>query len=122
MIAALKEYKETMKKETGVDYSNVNITLEKKEFLNENSMGGVLLKARKGKIILDNTLASRLKVCQQSLAPIIRFYIPSLLFFFYVFFAFFLCFVFWFLFAIFRKFFRTKKRKNTENAHTQKKN
>jgi len=50
----------------------VDLKLDDNDFLPAGMVGGVMLKARKGKIVLDNTLQSRLKVAAGTLMPILR--------------------------------------------------
>jgi V-type H+-transporting ATPase subunit E len=71
--AAVQEYVEIMKRESGV-------TLEPKVVMNENrnrdltanSYGGIVLTALNGKIVCDNTMASRLNLVYEELLPSIR--------------------------------------------------
>jgi V-type H+-transporting ATPase subunit E len=70
---AVQEYVEIMKRESGV-------TLEPKVVMNENrnrdltanSYGGIVLTALNGKIVCDNTMASRLNLVYEELLPSIR--------------------------------------------------
>jgi len=69
---AVKTYKDTWKKQVGEDRHKLEVTLQQKTFLSADSVGGIVLKARQGKIILDNTLSSRLNVSTEALLPILR--------------------------------------------------
>jgi len=68
---ATREYLKIMKEQTGKEV-NVEVKLDESDFLPASVVGGVVLKARKGKIFLDNTLQSRLKVASGTLLPLLR--------------------------------------------------
>jgi len=68
---ATRDYISIMKKETG-RVVTPEVKMDETDFLPSELVGGVMLKARKGKIVLDNTLQSRLKVASGILMPILR--------------------------------------------------
>jgi V-type H+-transporting ATPase subunit E len=71
--AAVKEYVEILKRESGVTlHPNVTINSNRSKDLLEESYGGVLLTAVNGKIVCDNTMASRLHLVYEELLPAIR--------------------------------------------------
>lgn len=71
--AAVKEYVEIMKRESGVTLSPiVAINDDRGKDLGADSCGGVLLTAAGGKIVCDNTLKSRLELVYEELLPSIR--------------------------------------------------
>jgi V-type H+-transporting ATPase subunit E len=71
--AAMKEYVDIMEKESGVKLSpNVKINPDRSRDLAENTYGGVMLTALEGKIVCDNTMASRLNLVYEELLPSIR--------------------------------------------------
>lgn len=71
--AALSEYTELMKKEAGL---TVKVTAKVNEdgarCLRQDSPGGVMVTALRGRIVCDNTLDARLKIAYQELLPRIR--------------------------------------------------
>mmetsp|Transcript_15596 Transcript_15596/g.19084 ORF Transcript_15596/g.19084 Transcript_15596/m.19084 type:complete len:244 (+) Transcript_15596:51-782(+) len=69
---ARNEYKKIWKATVDEDIDVNKIVLDKQNFVPPASVGGVIITARNGKIRLDNTLESRLKVCQQDLLPQLR--------------------------------------------------
>ena len=71
--AAVKEYVEIMKRESGVELKpKVSLNSDRAKDLNVTTCGGVILAALGGKIICDNTLSSRLTLVYQELLPSIR--------------------------------------------------
>jgi len=68
---AIREYISIMQKETG-RVITPEVKVDENDFLPIGVVGGVMLKGRKGKIVLDNTLQSRLKVASGTLMPILR--------------------------------------------------
>ena len=71
--AAIKEYVELMKRESGVTLApKVTLNAERTKDLGESSYGGVLLTALGGKIKCDNTMSSRLHLVYEELLPSIR--------------------------------------------------
>ena len=71
--AAVQEYVDILKRESGVTLKPV-VTLneDRAKDLSDNSYGGVLLTALGGKIVCDNTMASRLNLVYEELLPSIR--------------------------------------------------
>jgi V-type H+-transporting ATPase subunit E len=71
--AAVNEYASIMERESGVKLSPV-VTLNKdrSKDLYESTYGGVMLTAIQGKIVCDNTMASRLNLVYEELLPSIR--------------------------------------------------
>ena len=70
---AVKEYVEIMKRESGVTLKpKVSLNEDRSKDVPEASYGGVMLTARNGKIVCDNTMASRLKLVYEELLPSIR--------------------------------------------------
>ncbi|KAL1920887.1 uncharacterized protein VTP21DRAFT_11522 [Calcarisporiella thermophila] len=61
----VKSYKETVKKD-------VSITINKEENLPASSSGGVIVTGHNGRITIDNTLDSRLALCEDKMLPEIR--------------------------------------------------
>ena len=71
--AAVKEYVDIMKRESGVTLTPaVTLNADRSKDLDESSYGGVLLTARNGKIVCDNTMSSRLSLVYEELLPSIR--------------------------------------------------
>lgn len=71
--AAVEEYVEIIERESGVKLTpNVKLNGDRNKDLDESSYGGVMLTAINGKIILDNTMASRLMLVYEELLPSIR--------------------------------------------------
>lgn len=71
--AAVKEYVDIMKRESGVTLSPlVSVNADRAKDLGADSCGGVLLTAAAGKIVCDNTLKSRLELVYEELLPSIR--------------------------------------------------
>jgi len=71
VVKAVNDYKAIWKKEVGEE-SQVEVSVETEKFLPPSYVGGVVLTARQNKIMLDNTLAARLEICQDALSPIVR--------------------------------------------------
>lgn len=70
---AVKEYVEIIKRESGVTLEpKVTLNEDRSKDVNEKSYGGVMLTARSGKIVCDNTMASRLNLVYEELLPSIR--------------------------------------------------
>merc|ERR1712232_841765 len=70
---AVREYVEIMKRESGVTLKPVvTLNTDRSKDLSEKSFGGVLLTALNGKIVCDNTMASRLNLVYEELLPAIR--------------------------------------------------
>jgi len=73
MGAAVDEYVEIMKRESGVTLKcNVVMNDDRAFDLPDSSCGGVLLTALNGKIVCDNTMKSRLTLVYEELLPSIR--------------------------------------------------
>jgi len=71
--AAVKEYVDIMKRESGVTLTpKVTLAEDKATALGADSHGGVLLTALNGKIKCDNTMQSRLHLVYEELLPSIR--------------------------------------------------
>jgi len=71
--AAVKEYVDLMEKESGVKLApNVTINANRTNDLPDSTFGGVMLTAVSGKIVCDNTMASRLNLVYEELLPSIR--------------------------------------------------
>jgi V-type H+-transporting ATPase subunit E len=71
--AAVKEYVDIIKRESGVTLSpKVVLNKDSSKDLTEKSHGGVLLTALNGKIVCDNTMSSRLELVYEELVPSIR--------------------------------------------------
>ncbi len=71
--AAVQEYVEIIKRESGVTLSpKVIMNEDRSKDLPETSYGGVLLTALHGTIVCDNTMASRLHLVYEELLPSIR--------------------------------------------------
>ena len=68
---AVQEYVDLMQRESGVTLQP-KVTLETTQSLPDSTYGGVLLTALGGKIVCDNTLASRLNLVYEELLPSIR--------------------------------------------------
>ena len=70
---AIKEYVEIMKRESGVTLQpKVTLNSDRSKDVPDSSYGGVMLTARGGKIVCDNTMASRLNLVYEELLPSIR--------------------------------------------------
>mmetsp|Transcript_9947 Transcript_9947/g.19106 ORF Transcript_9947/g.19106 Transcript_9947/m.19106 type:complete len:222 (+) Transcript_9947:57-722(+) len=70
---AIKEYVEIMKRESGVTLEpKVVLSEDRSKDLPEKTYGGVMLTARNGKIVCDNTMSSRLHLVYEELLPSIR--------------------------------------------------
>ncbi|TDH70335.1 hypothetical protein CCR75_002905 [Bremia lactucae] len=71
---ATEKYIAIMKKEADLDVSKVKVSLNKVEegMLPESKAGGVILYAKQGKIICDNTLDTRLNQIYYDLKPTVR--------------------------------------------------
>ena len=71
--AAIKEYVDIIKRESGVTLKPVvKLNTDRSKDLKESSYGGVLLTALNGKIVCDNTMSSRLNLVYEELLPSIR--------------------------------------------------
>lgn len=71
--AAIEEYVDIMKRESGVTLNpQVTLNSDRSKDLNDKSYGGVLLTALNGKLVCDNTMASRLELVYEELLPSIR--------------------------------------------------
>ena len=71
--AAVKEYVEIMKRESGVTLKpNVTMNTDADKDLVESTHGGILMTALNGKIVCDNTMSSRLQLVYVELLPSIR--------------------------------------------------
>ena len=71
--AAVQEYVDILKRESGVTLQpKVTLNEDASKDLPEKSYGGVLLTALNGKIVCDNTMASRLHLVYEELLPSIR--------------------------------------------------
>jgi V-type H+-transporting ATPase subunit E len=71
--AAVQEYVEILKRESGITLQPVvTLNTDRSKDLNEKTYGGVVLTALNSKIVCDNTLASRLKLVYEELLPSIR--------------------------------------------------
>ena len=71
--AAVREYVEIMKREAGVELKPVvKLNEDRSKDLSEKTYGGVLLTALNGRIVCDNTMASRLNLVYEDLLPSIR--------------------------------------------------
>jgi V-type H+-transporting ATPase subunit E len=71
--AAVKEYVEIMKRESTVLLEPVvSINSDRSKDLTDKSYGGIVLTALHGKIVCDNTMASRLNLVYDELLPAIR--------------------------------------------------
>lgn len=70
---AIKEYVAIMKRESGVTLKpTVTVNSDRSKDLKESSYGGVVVTALDGKIVCDNTMASRLNLVYEELLPSIR--------------------------------------------------
>lgn len=82
---AVARYKKLWRDQVGEE-AKIKASLDTREFLPNSAIGGVEVSARQNKIILDNTLPSRLTVSRASLLPILRyddFFGPCCCFFFF---------------------------------------
>jgi len=72
--AAVQEYVDIMKRESGVTLApKVTVNSDRsKDLISDKSHGGVLLTALNGKIVCDNTMSSRLHLVYEELLPSIR--------------------------------------------------
>lgn len=71
--AAVKEYVDIIKRESGVTLQpKVSLNTDRSKDIPDKSYGGVLLTALNGKIVCDNTMASRLNLVYEELLPSIR--------------------------------------------------
>ena len=71
--AAVDEYVDIMEKESGIKLKpKVQVNDNRARDLPESSNGGVKLTALNGKIVLDNTMSSRLALVYSELMPSIR--------------------------------------------------
>ncbi|CAI5743405.1 unnamed protein product [Peronospora destructor] len=71
---ATDKYIATMKKEANLDVSKVKVTVNKIDagMLRDAKVGGVVLYAKRGKIVCDNTLDTRLDQIYYDLKPTVR--------------------------------------------------
>lgn len=65
----LPEIEKEYKSRTG---KNVTLSIDGSAFLDEKAAGGVILSSHEGRIVLDNTFASRLMIAYEQNLPIIR--------------------------------------------------
>lgn len=71
--AAIKEYATIMERESTVKLTpKVSLNPDRSLDLNDSTYGGIMLTAVGGKIVCDNTMASRLKLVYEELLPSIR--------------------------------------------------
>lgn len=71
--AAVKEYVDILKKESGIKLEpKVTVNEDRSKDLSESSNGGVKLTACDGRIVCDNTMSSRLGLVYEELMPSIR--------------------------------------------------
>jgi V-type H+-transporting ATPase subunit E len=71
--AAIKEYVEIIERESTVKLvPEVTLNTVSKKHLNDTTYGGIMLTAINGKIVCDNTLASRLNLVYSELLPSVR--------------------------------------------------
>jgi V-type H+-transporting ATPase subunit E len=71
--AAVNEYVDIMQRESGVKLSPaVKLSEDPAHMLPQSTYGGVMLTAIAGKIVCDNTMASRLNLVYEELLPSIR--------------------------------------------------
>jgi V-type H+-transporting ATPase subunit E len=71
--AAVAEYVEIMKRESGVTLKpNVSLNTDRSKDLDSKTQGGIVLTALGGRIKCDNTLISRLNLVYDELLPSIR--------------------------------------------------
>jgi len=71
--AAIKEYVEIIERESTVKLTPaVTLNADRSKDLNDSTYGGVMLTAIGGKIVCDNTMASRLNLVYEELLPSIR--------------------------------------------------
>lgn len=71
--AAVDEYVEIIEKESGIKLApKVSINTNESKNLPDSSFGGVTLTAINGKIVCDNTMATRLELVYEELLPSIR--------------------------------------------------
>lgn len=71
---AIEKYISIMREEANLDVSKVKVTLNKVDdgMVSEDRPGGVILYAKQGKIVCDNTLNTRLDQVYYDLKPTIR--------------------------------------------------
>lgn len=71
---AIDKYIAVMKKEANMDVSKIKVTLNKNEdgMVPAAKSGGVILYAKQGKIVCDNTLDTRLDTVYYDLKPTVR--------------------------------------------------
>lgn len=70
---AVEEYVTIMEKESGIKLQpKVTVNADRAKDLPDSSNGGVKLTALNGKIVLDNTMTSRLELVYEELMPSIR--------------------------------------------------
>lgn len=71
--AAVKEYVEIMKRESGIELKpKVSLNADRSKDLDVKTCGGIVLTALNGKIKCDNSLSSRLHLVYDELLPSIR--------------------------------------------------
>ena len=51
---------------------DINIEVDKQNFLNSEKIGGVMLITKRGRLTIDNTIVARLELISQQLLPEIR--------------------------------------------------
>mmetsp|Transcript_20895 Transcript_20895/g.31901 ORF Transcript_20895/g.31901 Transcript_20895/m.31901 type:complete len:221 (-) Transcript_20895:152-814(-) len=70
---AVKEYVEIIERESGIKLKpKVSLNSDRSKDLGESTYGGIMLTAINGKIVCDNTMASRLNLVYEELMPSIR--------------------------------------------------
>ena len=70
---AISEYVDIMERESGIKLKpNVSISEDPAKMLGADTHGGVILTARDGRIVCDNTMQSRLSLVYEELLPSIR--------------------------------------------------
>eukprot|EP00542_Grammatophora_oceanica_P020572 CAMPEP_0194048770 /NCGR_PEP_ID=MMETSP0009_2-20130614/28474_1 /TAXON_ID=210454 /ORGANISM="Grammatophora oceanica, Strain CCMP 410" /LENGTH=221 /DNA_ID=CAMNT_0038694743 /DNA_START=89 /DNA_END=754 /DNA_ORIENTATION=+ len=70
---AVQEYVDIIKRESSVTLSpKVSLNPKRNNDLNDSTYGGIMLTADSGKIVCDNTMASRLTLVYEELLPSIR--------------------------------------------------
>lgn len=73
LSAAVAEYVEIMKRESGITLKpKVTLNSDASRYLPASSFGGVTLTAVNGKIVCDNTMSARLELVYEELLPSIR--------------------------------------------------
>lgn len=69
--SAAQEYQKLFKEQCEMDMK-ANIRVDDARFLRDDSSGGVILMGHGNKIVCDNTLDTRLKLCFEDLKPVVR--------------------------------------------------